>query len=287
MDSYYALLELTPSCSDVELKKQYHKMSLKMHPDKGGDAQQFQQMKQAYELLSDKDKRKKYDMFGVDLDEGEEDDKLFVAESTELLTFVGAFAARTLFAGIFLVMAQYSICLGMLTLGSVYFVFVQKPKPEEAAGHSVLSTEMITLAVLGWLSLWVHNIFWWLLELRIQLHIFSFLAQPNITYDSQFAIKCGFCGFVAWWFSGRISYYLYSLIFEAVAAFVIYLFFEMSRAIVKATVEMKLKKYSEKIRESVATKEAAMASMIAAKDRIIAQKDALIMKLGGNSRRTN
>ena len=98
----------------------------------------------------------------------------------------------------------------------------------------------------------MHSIFWWILELRIQLHIFSFLAQPNIAYDAQFAIKCAFCGFVAWWFSGRISYYLYSLVFEAIAAFIIYLFFEMSRAIVKATVEMKLKKYAEKIRDGVA-----------------------------------
>jgi hypothetical protein len=251
MDSYYDLLELTPSCSDSEIKKQYHRMSLKAHPDKGGNAEQFQQLHDAYSVLKDEEKRKKYDMFGVDLDEGEEDDKLFVAESTELLTFVGAFAARTLLFGIFLFLAQYSLCLGLLTIVGIYFIVKQPEKTEEAAGHKMLGTEMITLAVLGWLSLWVHTIFWWLLELRIQMHIFSFLAQPNIVYDAQFAMKCAFCGFMAWWFSGRISCYLYSLIFEAVAAFVIYLFFEMSRAIVKATVEMKLKKYSEKIRDSV------------------------------------
>ncbi|MBI2105236.1 molecular chaperone DnaJ, partial [Candidatus Woesearchaeota archaeon] len=47
-----------------EIKKAYKKLALKHHPDKGGDAEKFKELSEAYAVLSDDNKRKQYDQFG-------------------------------------------------------------------------------------------------------------------------------------------------------------------------------------------------------------------------------
>lgn len=54
-----------------ELKKAYHKLAMKHHPDRGGDKEKFQEIQTAYEALSDKEKRDIYDKYGEEgLQEG-------------------------------------------------------------------------------------------------------------------------------------------------------------------------------------------------------------------------
>ncbi|KAK9490644.1 hypothetical protein V1508DRAFT_391300 [Lipomyces doorenjongii] len=66
----YDLLEVQPTASDAEIKKGYRKAALKYHPDKAGDspqaAEKFKEVSQAYEILSDPDKRSLYDEYGLD-----------------------------------------------------------------------------------------------------------------------------------------------------------------------------------------------------------------------------
>ncbi|PVU94035.1 hypothetical protein BB561_002850 [Smittium simulii] len=67
---YYALLDVPKTANDDELKKAYRKMALKWHPDrhKGSDKEdsekKFKDISEAYEVLSDKQKRSIYDQFG-------------------------------------------------------------------------------------------------------------------------------------------------------------------------------------------------------------------------------
>lgn len=56
-------------CSIREIKKAYHRESLKHHPDKGGDVKQFQLVGEAHAVLSDPQRRNRYDM-GEDEDGG-------------------------------------------------------------------------------------------------------------------------------------------------------------------------------------------------------------------------
>jgi DnaJ family protein A protein 2 len=48
------------------IKKAYRKLSLAHHPDRGGDEDKFKEVSAAYEILSDPDKRKMYDQYGLD-----------------------------------------------------------------------------------------------------------------------------------------------------------------------------------------------------------------------------
>ena len=61
---YYKILNVNKDASDVEIKKNYRKLAKENHPDKGGSADKFKQIAEAYEVLSDKDKHLHYDNYG-------------------------------------------------------------------------------------------------------------------------------------------------------------------------------------------------------------------------------
>lgn len=58
---HYKILGLARDCSEIEIKKAYRVMSLKHHPDKGGDEAKFKDISEAYSILSDPEKRRRYD----------------------------------------------------------------------------------------------------------------------------------------------------------------------------------------------------------------------------------
>ena len=65
---YYEILGVSKNADDSELKKAYRKIAMKHHPDRNpGDKaaeEKFKEAAEAYEILSDKDKRARYDRFG-------------------------------------------------------------------------------------------------------------------------------------------------------------------------------------------------------------------------------
>lgn len=62
---YYNTLGVAKDASDDEIKKAYRKLAHQFHPDKaGGEEARFKEVNEAYQVLSDKEKRSQYDQYG-------------------------------------------------------------------------------------------------------------------------------------------------------------------------------------------------------------------------------
>lgn len=61
---YYEVLGVGKGASADEIKKAFRKAAVEHHPDRGGDEAKFKEINEAYEVLKDTDKRKRYDQFG-------------------------------------------------------------------------------------------------------------------------------------------------------------------------------------------------------------------------------
>ncbi len=65
MKNYYEILGVVRSASKEEIKKAYRKLAHQFHPDKtGGDEKKFKEVNEAYQVLSNDQKRAQYDQFG-------------------------------------------------------------------------------------------------------------------------------------------------------------------------------------------------------------------------------
>lgn len=76
---YYKVLEITKSATEADIKKAYRKLARKLHPDLNPNDEsakaKFQELNEANEVLSDPEKRKKYDQYGKDWKHADEFEK--------------------------------------------------------------------------------------------------------------------------------------------------------------------------------------------------------------------
>lgn len=61
MKDYYQILGVPRNANDDEIKKSFRRLASQHHPDKGGDTQKFQEIQEAYAVLSDPARRHEYD----------------------------------------------------------------------------------------------------------------------------------------------------------------------------------------------------------------------------------
>ena len=65
---HYETLGITRDADGDTIKKAFRRMALKHHPDKGGDPDKFKAISEANEVLSDPEKRKRYDTYGANFE---------------------------------------------------------------------------------------------------------------------------------------------------------------------------------------------------------------------------
>src|SRR3954471_15959486 len=77
---YYSTLGVSRTASEKEIRSAYRKLARKLHPDVNpndkASESRFKEVNAAYEVLSDKDKRGKYDRYGDNWEHGEELDRM-------------------------------------------------------------------------------------------------------------------------------------------------------------------------------------------------------------------
>ena len=64
---FYDLLGINKGASQEDIKKAYRKAAISNHPDKGGDPEKFKEIANAYQILSDDNKRRDYDQLGDEM----------------------------------------------------------------------------------------------------------------------------------------------------------------------------------------------------------------------------
>lgn len=62
---YYDVLGISRSATESEIRKAYKTKSMKHHPDRGGDEEEFKKVNEAYQTLKDPQKRAQYDNYGA------------------------------------------------------------------------------------------------------------------------------------------------------------------------------------------------------------------------------
>lgn len=68
---FYQTLGLKKGASADDIKRAYRKMAGENHPDRGGDAEKFKTINEAYQVLSDPQKRSQYDQYGQTFDQAQ------------------------------------------------------------------------------------------------------------------------------------------------------------------------------------------------------------------------
>ncbi len=68
--NYYNTLGVNKTATKDEIKKAFRKKAHEYHPDKGGDAEKFKEINEAYQVLSNDQKKSQYDQFGSTFENG-------------------------------------------------------------------------------------------------------------------------------------------------------------------------------------------------------------------------
>jgi curved DNA-binding protein len=102
---YYKVLEVAKNASEDDIKKAYRKLARKYHPDLNPNDKQahkkFQQINEANEVLSDPEKRKKYDQYGKDWEHAEHFEQQRKKQPRQEYTDGGDFAYDSDFSSFF------------------------------------------------------------------------------------------------------------------------------------------------------------------------------------------
>ncbi|KAJ8601973.1 hypothetical protein CTAYLR_008805 [Chrysophaeum taylorii] len=241
MDAYYDRLEVSPRASSDELKRAYKRLSLKLHPDKGGSEAEFKAMNEAYEVLKDEKKRAAYDRFGLDLgDDGNADD-MAVEIGSHANRAMGVACIRTALTGAVVVAMRrrWIRGLGIAACGgaAVYGRLARQPTWERVAFRLV----MMPLAA-------------WLLSAIDLLVIFDVvvtaaaLGLAELETRQKQAASLVAAAFLRWIFGARLLVYAKLIAAQLALLAIAHFFFLLVAALANQILEHKLEAAGKRVK---------------------------------------
>lgn len=157
---YYSVLDVDVDASPSVIVKAYRTMALKYHPDKNPNAEpeQFQAITEAYEVLSDPEKRRLYDHYGHSLKPrlGE----TFAQLAPLLVSFATGFIGSSVrtYAGTLSTRAMFSWEVAFLGVAGMYYCYQprgkqQSVKPQIKPKREIVSvSDYVTISSIGLLT---------------------------------------------------------------------------------------------------------------------------------------
>mmetsp|Transcript_17595 Transcript_17595/g.52362 ORF Transcript_17595/g.52362 Transcript_17595/m.52362 type:complete len:255 (-) Transcript_17595:22-786(-) len=247
MDSYYAMLNVSKTSTDfaADAKKQYRKLSLRMHPDKGGNEADFQKLNRAYEVLKDDEKRAAYDRFGLDLGDDTSADDLAAELGNATNKYMGMAGVRTALCGAAVVFLRWRWLRTLIIAGCGGAVLLGKHQRKaelEQAGFRLLA-----LPVAAWV---LHAVsLGWCYDAALYAAALGALELEGAkTKGGLAALALA----LRWWLGARFVTFLKLLGVELALLILAHFFFVLVSAVVKELVDQKLKSYGESFRKLMA-----------------------------------
>lgn len=212
LDAYDAL-GISVDADQAIIKKAYRKLSLQHHPDKilanggniGGE-EAFQQIKEAYDILQDANRRKVYDAFGVDLGAESPEKEVWSIGVSSLVTPMSSFTMKTVVTCIARWLAQSFTVKVSLTVCCVLVGLLHLKKvPMKLGSWEALSSlgVLINLGV-GGVLIGIHWIWPLLFDSVCILYLVSEVAGVEMLVTNSTVFGCvGFGAMVLAWLVRR------------------------------------------------------------------------------------
>lgn len=139
---YYLILGLSPVCTSEDIKKAYRTKAKTAHPDTGGDPEVFKQLKEAYDVLSNEQKKRIYDekyelyrnKYNYDIKSSPSSEQIKDTSNIRKPTFVINFnwkAFAIVLASFLLLISVFTILNGTKNGGAIYEPFQTEKTIEE------------------------------------------------------------------------------------------------------------------------------------------------------------
>ncbi|CAE6967955.1 dnaJ [Symbiodinium sp. CCMP2456] len=250
----YDVLGVALDCKEDDIKQAFRKMSLQNHPDKVGggvDAtNKFNEIKNAKEILSDTERRKIYDTFGVDLGEERPEMEVWSIGMSTLLSPMGGFVLKTIVARSVLWLVDWVwigrllMLLGLLAAGC-YAMDIKfgsfSARSEEALSIFMNFFVIDVVIILNWL--------WPLLADAVCVfYLVAEIVSVQILMESwKIGVGVGFFSlFLAWLVRG---WWRWIVGLEILLAVVLLIALTISSGIVRLWIDSVFTQHGEKLKE--------------------------------------
>jgi len=243
------------SLKPESIKKAYKRLAVQLHPDKvrdnGDDANdRFHQLKDAWDILQDSDRRKIYDTFGVDLGKERPDMEFWMIGTGQLLSPVGIFTLKTILmrAIIWIVGFQWIRYLFLLIGGvtacgyAVDFKYKDVSMRSSDAFPLVLNVGIVVvLVLLCWL--------WQLLADAVGVFylVSEVIDVAMLVENWKFGLGVGAASFFSAWLVR--GWWFWILVLEVVAALVVLIALVVASGLMTLWIDNVKTQHGDKVKE--------------------------------------